>query len=347
MPFIVDEHPVGALGSRGADPPLGITVRPRGPRRGLHYPHAVVGEDRVEDTGELGVTVPDQETEGADRIAEIHEQVAGLLGGPRAIRVGGHAQDVHPPGPHLHDEQHIEAPEKDRVDMEEIAGQQAIGLRAQERPPGGVHFPRSRAAPRGAQDPPHRRLADPVAEPAQFAVHPAVSPGRVFPRQPQHQVADLRAGPRPAWPVRVRPPVCDQLAVPGQQRPRRDEPVGTQHGRKQPGQCRQDRPVGPVRLGPGDLTAEHRDLMTEHQDLRVLGRLAAPKQNQPGKNPDRDQVEQAKRHKPRSCRNRLIGPNRRSQHLRRVLKRYTGADRSRHRIGYGNRAQPSSSLTCL
>jgi hypothetical protein len=29
------------------------------------------------------------------RVAEVHEQVAGLLGGPRAVRVCGHAEDVH------------------------------------------------------------------------------------------------------------------------------------------------------------------------------------------------------------------------------------------------------------
>ena len=81
---------------------------------------------------------------------------------------------------------------------------------------------------------------------------------------------------------------------------------------------------GPVRLGPGDLTAEHRDLVAEHHDLRVFGRLAAAEQHQPAEDPDHDQVEQAKGHKPRSCRNRLIQPIRRSQHLRRVLKRYTG-----------------------
>ena len=34
------------------------------------------------------------------------------------------------------------------------------------------------------------------------------------------------------------------------------------------------------------------------------------------------QVGPAKGHKPRSCRNRLIRPDRRSQHLRRVLRRY-------------------------
>jgi hypothetical protein len=76
----------------------------------------------------------DQEAEAAGPVTEIHEQVAGLLGSPRTIRRGSRTQDVHPPGSHLHDEQHIEASEEDRVDMEEIAGQQAIGLSAQERP---------------------------------------------------------------------------------------------------------------------------------------------------------------------------------------------------------------------
>ena len=65
------------------------------------------------------------------------------------------------------------------------------------------------------------------------------------------------------------------MAVPGQQRARSDEPAGAQHGRQPPGQRRQDRPVGLVRLRAGDPTPQHRDLMTEHQDLGVLGRLAA------------------------------------------------------------------------
>jgi hypothetical protein len=47
-----------------------------------------------------------------------------------------------------------------------------------------------------------------------------------------------------------------------------------------------NRAVGPVRLRPGDLTPEHRDLMTEHHDLRVLGRLAAAEQHEPAKHPD-------------------------------------------------------------
>ena len=84
MPFAVDEHPVGALGSRGAYPSLGITVRARAPRRDLVRRHALASENRVEGTGELGVAVPDQEAEAADSAAEVQEQVAGLLGPGRS-----------------------------------------------------------------------------------------------------------------------------------------------------------------------------------------------------------------------------------------------------------------------
>ena len=166
VPLAVDQHPVGALCSCAAYPSLGNRVRARGPRRRLHYRHALAGEDCVESAGELAVTVPDQEAEAAGPGAEIHDQVAGLLGGPRTVGMGGHAQDVHPPGLHLHNEQHRQTPEEDRVHMKEIAGQQAISLRAQERPPGGIHAPRGRTVPAGAQDPPHRRRADVVAESA-------------------------------------------------------------------------------------------------------------------------------------------------------------------------------------
>jgi hypothetical protein len=83
--FAVDDHPVGALRSRGAYSSLGVTVRLRGPRRDLGYLHALAGENRVENGGELGVAVPDQEAEAVDPVTEIRGQVAGLLGGPRRL----------------------------------------------------------------------------------------------------------------------------------------------------------------------------------------------------------------------------------------------------------------------
>jgi hypothetical protein len=49
--------------------------------------------------------------------------------------VVSHAQDVHVPGRYLHDEQDVQTLEEDRVDSEEIAGQQSLRLSAQERPP--------------------------------------------------------------------------------------------------------------------------------------------------------------------------------------------------------------------
>jgi len=61
--FVVDEDPVSALGPYGAYPSLGVTVRPRRPRRGLHNFQALAGEDLVEGAGELRVAVPDQEAE--------------------------------------------------------------------------------------------------------------------------------------------------------------------------------------------------------------------------------------------------------------------------------------------
>ena len=73
--FVVDQHPVGALGPYGAHPPLGIAIGPRRPRRTLHDLHALADEGIVEHAGELGVTVPDEEPEGADPVWEVHEQV--------------------------------------------------------------------------------------------------------------------------------------------------------------------------------------------------------------------------------------------------------------------------------
>ncbi len=53
-----------------------------------------------------------------------------------------------------------------------------------------------------------------------------------------------------------------------------------------------------IRRAVASMTWRPSDLMAEHHDLRVLGRLAAAQQHQPAKDPDRDQVEQAKSQTP-------------------------------------------------
>jgi hypothetical protein len=86
-----------------------------------------------------------------------------------------------------------------------------------------------------------------VAEPGEFAVHAAVSPGGVLPGQPQDQVADLLADGRAAGPARVRPLALAEAPVPGQQRSWRDQAMAAQSGGQQAGQRGQDGPVGPAR----------------------------------------------------------------------------------------------------
>jgi hypothetical protein len=86
-----------------------------------------------------------------------------------------------------------------------------------------------------------------------------------------------------------------------------------QHGWQLPGQYGQDRPVGPVRFRLADLTPEHRHLMAEHHNLRILGRLGATEQHKLAEDPDSDQVKQPKSHEWRSWRSLLIRPNRRSR----------------------------------
>ena len=174
----------------------------------------------------------------------------------------------------------------------------------EECPPGGVLGGRpSRRARRIRRT---GRRADVVTEPGEFPVHPAV-PQAGFSRTAAAPGPGSPGWSRAPWPIRIGPCAWDQAAVPGQQRSWRDEPLGSQRRWQQPGQRGQDRPVGPVRLRPGDLTPQHRHLVPEHHDLRILGRLAAARQREPAEHPDHDQVEQTESHEPRSWRMCLAG----------------------------------------
>ena len=72
-------------------------------------------------------------------------------------------------------------------------------------------------------------------------------------------------------------------------------------GGEEPAQRGQDRAIGPVHPGPGRGTAQHRDLVSQHQQLCVLKGRRAAEQDQPAAKPDEDQVEQAKGHGRSSC----------------------------------------------
>ena len=67
--------------------------------------------------------------------------------------------------------------------------------------------------------------------------------------------------------VRVGPLPGDQAAVPGQQRGTSDDSMGPQPAGEQAGQGGQDRSVWPTQARPGHLTTQHRDFVTQDEDL--------------------------------------------------------------------------------
>jgi hypothetical protein len=71
------------------------------------------------------------------------------------------------------------------------------------------------------------------------------------------------------------PVASDQVALPAQERLRYHEPMVSALRVEHPGQCRQDGAVWPGWAWPGALSAQDRDLVSEYEDLGVLGRLAA------------------------------------------------------------------------
>jgi hypothetical protein len=74
-------------------------------------------------------------------IVQGHQEVAGLLGGPCGGEVAGDAGDAHPPGavPDEEDEEQDEQPpQEDGVRVEDIDGEDSLGLGGEERRPGAV-----------------------------------------------------------------------------------------------------------------------------------------------------------------------------------------------------------------
>ena len=159
----------------------------------------------------------------------------------------GHAQDVQVAVADLEHEQDVEPPQRHRaVDVEEVDGQHAGGLGAQELPPAGVGVPRRRRwDPVALEDPPDRRGADAVAEFEQLALDPPVSPARVLPRHPYDQRGEDVVDRWPSGPVRVGPPLAHEVAVPAQDGARGDQAMAPQCSGQPPDQGGEARPGPP------------------------------------------------------------------------------------------------------
>jgi hypothetical protein len=193
----------------------------------------------------------------------------------------------------LNEEQHIQTAQEHRIDMEEIHRENRLRLGLQERPPGlpgpawcGIYA-------RVLQDLPYRRRRELVSQYGQLAVDAPVSPARIASRHHQDQRPYPRRGPGPSrTATRTRPAPPDQVSMPAQQGPRRhDQAQLTKPAARQyPRQRSQDRPVSPRQAGSLDLALEDGDLMTQDQDLGVLGTVGPGEQCEPAEHADHHQI---------------------------------------------------------
>ena len=173
-----------------------------------------------------------------------------------------------------------------QADGEEVAGQDHLGLGAQEptRLAGSVA---AQADAVGPEDLPHGRRRDVDSQTGQFPVDPAVAPSGVLPGQPQDQGLDAPAGRRPAGPAAPRPrrPAApDDGAVPAHDRVRGDS---SRNPRQRafgitPSSAASRTRSRPVQLGAARLPPlQDRELVAQDQDLGGLPHLLTPGQPQP------------------------------------------------------------------
>ena len=113
-------------------------VRSRRSNRGADDLDVCTGEHRVESGGELAVAIADHEPELVGVVAEVHQQVAGLLGDPGSGGVSGDPGNVNPAGTVGDHYEQIEAAEEDGVDVGEVDREDRVRMRRQERSPRGA-----------------------------------------------------------------------------------------------------------------------------------------------------------------------------------------------------------------
>src|SRR5665811_647650 len=261
----------------GADESFGVRVRTRRAHRRADALDTDRGEHLVEAPRELGVPVADEEPESTTGILQVRGEIAGHLCGPWAVRVGGGSEDVHDAALYFDDEQHVVAPQEDRVDVEEVRGHNALGLGGEELGPRWALSPGCRWETVAAQHGRDARLRHADAELLQLADDAEITPPGVLPSQAADQLHGLFGKTRTTWSaVRVGPALLDQPAVPAQDRLWADEERSPVFSRNKTGQEGDEGPVGPGEAGTGDLPVQHGQLVAEYEDLSVLGRGIHP-----------------------------------------------------------------------
>jgi hypothetical protein len=106
---------------------------------------------------------------------------------------------------------------------------------------------------------------------------------------PHDQLGDPGLDLRATWATpRIGPAAGQRVAMPAAHRGRADDQACPPFPGQQPRQCGEQRPIGRPESRPGELPAQHRDLVAEHEQLDLIGGLAPSAQN--------DQLQEATQH---------------------------------------------------
>ncbi len=271
LPAAGDQDPVEAVAADGTDPAFRECVCLWRAKWGADDLDAFAAENIVEVAAELAVTIVDQEAVRCRSSGERPRKLSGLLGDPASVGVGGATCEVHAPAADLEEEDHIEAAEPERVDGKEIAGDNRLGVRAQELAPAELGASAGRGYACLSEDLGDRRCRDAYADTGELADDPLVTPTRVFTRKPQHQLTDL-LGDRGSTgsPSGIRPPPAYELPMPAQQCVRADEERRSTRSAEESVSRGQEDAVALVQPWPLDLAAKDREFVPQHDDLELL-----------------------------------------------------------------------------
>jgi hypothetical protein len=192
--------------------------------------------------------------------------------------MGRASREVHAPAGDLDEKQHVQPPEPDRVDREEIDRDQASRLRMKELPARWSPAVTGWAEVFLAEDFPYRGRRHRHAQPFQFTNDALVPPTWILARDSQNEVSDLMIRRPSASSATVRPAPGDQPPMPAEQRGRLDDEGRPDRAPQQPTCRSQEDPVCRREARTPDLAAQDRHLVTEHSELVPLKLVSTDRQ---------------------------------------------------------------------
>jgi hypothetical protein len=193
MAFVQNEDPVEALISDGPDEPLGVRIGSRCSPRGAQDPDPLRLEHLVKGGAEPIITVVYQELDRNIAGFPYLGQIAGDLGALGQIGGSvGHSTDQDLPGVEIDEEEHMERLQPDRLDREEVAGDDRSGLVPHELTPGVSLGPWPSL--RGG-DPSDTRRRDLYAQLLELSLDAPVAPEWVLFRQSPDEELGLERDP--------------------------------------------------------------------------------------------------------------------------------------------------------